>query len=113
MEFAQTLDEALETGKKATVGVVYRPVLEVKTQEEANQMLSKIIRYLMANNEDDYTEEELKDIALSNIGYVTGYASAETARRVNNLFKTAHPIFGNTRPTPEEAFKAGINLGQR
>jgi hypothetical protein len=46
-----------------------------------------------------------------NLGYFTGYYDTATAQRVLALFKAAHPIFGTTAPTPEEAFAAGYRLG--
>lgn len=50
--------------------------------------------------------------ARSNIGYISGYYSSETAARILEIFDTSHPIFGTTRPSPEEAFEAGKKLGE-
>jgi len=46
-----------------------------------------------------------------NVGYCSGYYSPETAALIQKKFRTAHPIFGNTQPTPEEAFKKGVEMG--
>jgi len=110
-DLAETLDEALETGKITTAGAVLHPAMEVETEEEANELLEKIVAYYSMHNVDKRSEEELRDLARYNIGYWTGYFSNETAQRVFKLFKTMHPLFGNAQPTPEEAFKMGESLG--
>jgi hypothetical protein len=50
--------------------------------------------------------------AAENIGYLSGYFSAEMMARIQDLFGVAHPIFGRSRPTPEEAFEAGKRHGR-
>lgn len=49
------------------------------------------------------------EYADSNIGYLTGYMDADTMRGMQKLFCVAHPIFGTTVPSPEEAFNAGAD----
>lgn len=49
--------------------------------------------------------------ALSNIGYCSGYYDEKTAKKIMKVFKTTHPIFGNGRPTPEQAFAVGKLMG--
>jgi hypothetical protein len=56
------------------------------------------------------SREDAENVERSNLGYFAGYYNAETMERVNRLFKTTHPIFGGTIPTPEEAFEAGRQL---
>lgn len=48
--------------------------------------------------------------ALSNVGYFAGYYDRETADRIYDAFETAHPIFGRTHPSPDEAFKLGTSM---
>lgn len=33
--------------------------------------------------------------ARSNMGYISGYYSTQTSRRIRRAFKTTHPIFGS------------------
>ena len=47
-----------------------------------------------------------------NIGYLTGYFDPETMKRTQRLFRVAHPIFGKSLPTPEEASKKGMEMGR-
>jgi len=45
-----------------------------------------------------------------NIGYLAGYYSHEAMARIHDWFECAHPIFGTHAPTPQEAFRAGLQL---
>lgn len=47
------------------------------------------------------------EFADENIGYLSGYYGHNNMRRIQEWFGVAHPIFGNTVPTPDEAFNAG------
>ena len=47
-----------------------------------------------------------------NIGYLTGYCGPVEMRRLQELFGVAHPIFGNSAPSPEEAFAAGKRVAR-
>ena len=58
------------------------------------------------------TLEEASRRLLDNIGYCTGYCSHEHADRIMDLFQTEHPMFGKTHPTPEEALRMGIEMGE-
>jgi len=59
-----------------------------------------------------HDKAEAERIERSNLGYYAGYYDSETMARVNRLFKTTHPIFGDTNPTPAEAFEAGKKMAQ-
>ena len=48
-----------------------------------------------------------------NIGYLSGYYGATEMRRIQDWFGVEHPVFGLRQPTPEEAFEAGRQLGER
>lgn len=50
--------------------------------------------------------------ALANIGYFSGYYDSAIALKIQEVFKTAHPIFGRRMPSPEEAFEMGQRLGE-
>lgn len=73
-------------------------VLKCDTKEEA--ML------FMAN----YSTEN--EYAAANIGYLAGYCDTKTADRIYEWFDVSHPAFGKTHPTMEEAFNAGVQIGQ-
>lgn len=47
-----------------------------------------------------------------NIGYLTGYFGRDDMMRLQEWSGAAHPIFGRSAPSPEEAFKKGVALGQ-
>lgn len=51
---------------------------------------------------------DFSENARENIGYLSGYYGTEDAKRIRSVFKVVHPIFGNAKPTPEEAFAAGM-----
>lgn len=47
-----------------------------------------------------------------NIGYLSGYASTEMRHVICDIFGTTHPFFGDTDPTPDEAFQMGMDWAQ-
>lgn len=94
-----------------TFGDTLGGAMEVQTQKEANEYLANLIKYQMKVS-PDLTEEKSKEMSLHNIGYYTGYYGSETAGRVLPLFKTAHPIFGKTQPSPDKAYKLGVEMGK-
>jgi hypothetical protein len=59
------------------------------------------------------SRERAEDVERQNLGYYSGYYDGETAARVYRLFDCAHPIFGRTQPSPEEAFRAGLGLANK
>lgn len=50
--------------------------------------------------------------ARQNIGYVSGYYDSETRSKIQKIFETAHPIFGTSTPSGDEALKVGQKLGE-
>ena len=50
------------------------------------------------------TENEHAD---ANIGYLSGYCDRDNMDKIQDWFGVAHPVFGNSHPTPIEAFEAG------
>ena len=47
------------------------------------------------------------EYADQNIGYLSGYYGMDDMQRIQEWFGVAHPIFGTSVPSPEEAFAAG------
>lgn len=93
---------------KMTYGEILQPAMAVETQEQADEFMEKYIEWHMKQHGS--TKKHALDVAMENIGYYTGYCDNETAKRVMRLFKTSHPVFGTSTPTPEEAFEAGKNM---
>jgi hypothetical protein len=50
--------------------------------------------------------------ARDNIGYMIGDVDRDVGRRIIEWFGCEHPIFGTTFPTAQEAFEAGMKLGE-
>jgi hypothetical protein len=95
--------------KEATIGEMYGPAMEITDQKEADEYFEACVIHCMLFNR---SKEEAEKIQRINLGYYAGHYDSETMARVNRLFKTAHPIFGDTIPTPEEALDAGRKLAQ-
>jgi hypothetical protein len=51
--------------------------------------------------------------ARENIGWAVGDLNREQGRRVMELFECPHPVFGTTYPTAEEAFRLGMESGEK
>lgn len=47
------------------------------------------------------------------IGYYAGFMSNEESNRVIKLFRTEHPIYGQTAGTPMESLLGGMALGRK
>lgn len=96
----------MKTEKKVvhTTGEVVDMMRACKTKKEANALVKKLMK------EHEATDEKL---LRSNIGYLTGYLGPTEGMRLLELFETEHPIFGKTRPTSDEAFKIGLEMGSR
>jgi hypothetical protein len=92
------------------IGDLYRPAMEITTQEEASRYLYRLVTYVIAHAEEKdkkgLTFDDHVRIQKSNLGYFAGYFDSRTMERVNRVFNTAHPVFGRTAPTLEEAFNA-------
>lgn len=90
-----------------TIGDLYGPAMEITDEEQAKLYLEALIERDLQFGK---TPEEAHAIELANLGYFAGYCSYETRERVQKLFGAVHPIFGSSKPTPEEAFNAGLKV---
>ena len=81
------------------------------TKEEAAALLASQVEEIVGLG--DSNREEATRLVLTNIGYFAGYYAPEIADRAYELFNTEHPIFGRTHPTPEEAFRLGMEYSKR
>ena len=91
-----------------TIGEKYGPAMKIETQEEADAYFKACVLHTMSFGS---TRQEAEEIEKANLGYYAGYYDHETADRVMRLFRCAHPIFGTSHPSPEEAFEKGKELG--
>lgn len=89
-----------------TNGEILGVAMGVQTEAEANEFLAGYMTYIRRKNPSG----DAREIALSNIGYWTGYCSGSTAERVMQLFHCSHPIFGHHRPSVSEALEAGKQI---
>ncbi len=96
--------------KGSTMGELYKPAMEITDQEEADSYLEDLIEFGMSYGQ---TREEAMSMQKGNLGYFAGYYDNETMSRINRLFRTTHPIFGDTSPTAEEAFEMGVEMGRK
>jgi hypothetical protein len=74
-------------------------IVNTGTKEDAAEFMK------MARTEGEYASE--------NIGYLTGYFDHKTADKMMEWFDVSHPIFGRGHPSPEEALKKGLEMGER
>ena len=85
--------------KDITIGGMYRPAVEIETQQEADEYFELLVAYKMGAIIG--SGEPVEDIRLVaeqrvrvDLGYFAGYYSSDVQRKVNKLYGTVHPIFG-------------------
>ena len=84
--------------------------MKCTTKDEADKWLvTEVLRY---EKEYEMRPGKATEVILCNLGYMAGYYSEEVSKKVLNLFGAAHPIFGTTRPSTEEAFQLEKQVGQ-
>jgi hypothetical protein len=83
----------------------------ITTKQQAAAMVNEEAQAIMEHYH--ISAEEAKARLLGNIGYVTGYLSHAQADLVMELFDTAHPVFGRTHPSAEEAYRLGREYAER
>jgi hypothetical protein len=96
-----------------TYGETLGPAMEITEQSEADAYLEALVD--RAISLFGQSREEATRIQKQNIGYYAGYYSDAVRERVERLFKCSHPVFGKIsehKPTPEEAFKKGVEIGK-
>ena len=93
----------------------YVEAMSIQTQEEADEFFERLIEHCM-KQAPHMCRPQMERRQRENIGYFAGYYDNETRRRVERLFKCAHPIFGpiseNGPPTPEQAFEMGKKFAE-
>lgn len=94
-----------------TIGECYRPAMEIKTVEEAQDYFEALVERNMRIR-PEHTREDAEKIERENIGYYAGYYDYETSQRVLTLFGAVHPIFGTSSPDAKAAFELGQELAE-
>jgi len=79
-----------------TMGKKYKPAMEITEQAAADEYFEILVEHSMRVSEN--SREEAESVERQNLGYVAGFYNQETMDRVNRLFRTTHPIFGETAP---------------
>lgn len=101
-----TSTEHFKSDEPLTNAQVLGPAMQITDAADAQNYLAAYEAYMVRRW--DTAPDEAHSIALSNLGYYAGYYSPETRDRVYALFNAAHPIFGTSHPTAEEAFSEGM-----
>ncbi len=100
---------------KITYGDKYGPAMDIIDQAEADHYFNECVEHTMRVLPTDRADAER--IELSNLGYWAGYYDSATRKRVERLFRCAHPIFGaiteKGAPSPEEGLEMGRAMGSR
>ena len=92
-----------------TMGDTMDAAIEAMRQNKAWEFRELYIASIVIDKGCDRSEAE--SIVDANLGYMSGYFDSETAQEILRAYNTAHPIFGLTTPTPENAFAAGYAAG--
>jgi hypothetical protein len=99
----------MELPRELTIGEKCGPAMQITDQAEADAYFEACVEHCMGFGR---SRSEAENIERQNLGYYAGYYDHPTQERVNRLFRTTHPIFGDKHPTPEEAFKVGMEFGR-
>ena len=105
----------MKLADRMTIGEAYEPAMEMKDEALAHAYFEALVERHM--RVFGTSREEAERTEKANLGYYAGYYDNETRRRVERLFRCAHPVFGEIAkvgaPTPEEALKAGFDRAAR
>lgn len=79
---------------------------------------SEIIEFVLNldSSEQQKVVDEFSKIgpyALENIGYISGYYDDKTAKKIKQIFRTAHPIFDDPKNKGKSAFEIGLEMGKK
>ena len=97
------IDDILD---KVTIGEKYDPAMKITDPEEAKEYFEKCVEHNMRISGNSRAEAEKNE--RSSLAYYAAYGSSEQMDRVNRLFNTTHPFFGDPGAlSHEELFKIG------
>ena len=89
-----------------TFGDIMNAVSKIKDRAIAKEFMK-----VYAESIDGKSFDEAMRIVKQNIGYMSGYCGNDEMKEIQDIFETAHPIFGRSVPTPKEALEAGMKSG--
>jgi len=95
---------------------LFDSAMRCTTKEQADAWMDEQVRNLMSRSPiPDRPQDEVmaRECIRSTLGYMAGYHNDRVRHKVCDLFDAVHPIFGDKRPTPEEAFALGLEMGRR
>lgn len=81
-----------------TYSQLIKAITAISSPEEAQEFLSA---YRQVNSYAD-----------SNIGWLIGEVDRDVGKKIIEWFGCSHPIFGTKFPTPEEALRIGMEIGE-
>lgn len=103
----------MKNREQISIADKYGPAMKITDQAEADAYFAELVKHNLSFGKRDRAEAEKME--RSNLGYFAGYSGNETRKRVEQLFKCEHPIFGsiakNGPPTQREAFLMGAAMG--
>lgn len=85
-----------------TIGELSNAVLEIARADDQDAADRFMAQYRAETEHAD-----------ANVGYLSGYYDRDTMVKVQRMFGAAHPIFGSSVPTPDEAFAMGQEWAAR
>jgi len=96
---------------------LFDSAMRCTTKEQADAWMEVEVQALLdaatANSDTTLNEPAARESIKSTLGYMAGYGDDTVRDKVRDLFDALHPIFGDHRPTPEEAFAKGYGYGMR
>jgi hypothetical protein len=94
-----------------TIGDFIRAVLAIEEEADARRFFDGHVAWLEAQPERTLPA---LDMARANVGWCFGEGmTPEHVAMWHRLTGSAHPVFGTSKPTPEQAFAAGMSARRK
>lgn len=102
----EQLDKIFAGGK----GSIIKIICDIKDPLDMGLFFDRYVALLKHQGNTANAE----GMAKANIGWCFGYGMDEQRMKLwNSITGATHPVFGVTKPTPEEAMQAGMKLGEQ
>lgn len=93
------------------MGELFDIARQITDKRKAKFFFNAYVHFVMFENQTmDWSEAEA--VVHSNLGYFAGYYDDKVRDHILEMYGSAHPIFGTSHPTTEEAFEAGKKMGE-
>lgn len=98
-----------------TIGDLMGAIFAIDNPEDALCFYESYIAWMETLPAEDRSEQyTTAQVARSNIGWCFGEGmDSDRIAMWNTVTGAAHPVFGTMTPTPQEAFAAGLELGEQ